>query len=153
MAVKDIFKISRKTFFDPGAWLGLNQLVGYTRLIGSTLKTTFTPDKITRTETFEQALQRLNVTEEDLQHLTTRYRWYTLLFLVLGLLSFIAGFYYLFAYHTVSGWILAMTVSLLFGANAFRFDFWYFQIKYRKLGCTVAEWWSGKLGAPKDPSA
>lgn len=153
MAVKDIFKFSRKTFFDPSAWLGLNQLMGYTKVIGSTLKTTFTPDQATRSETFEEAMSRLKVSDADLQSLTTRYGWYTLLFLGLSLISFIVGFYYLFAYHTISGWFLAIAVSLLFGANAFRYNFWYFQIKHRKLGCTVAEWWSGKLEDPKDPSA
>lgn len=153
MAIKDIFKISRKTFFDPGAWLGLNQLISYTHVITSTLKTTFTPDKATHTETFEQALGRLKVTAEDLHHISTRYRGYALFFAALSFISFVIGFYYLFAYHTVSGWFLAMAVAMLFGANAFRYDFWYFQITHRKLGCTVAEWWSGKLGAPKDPSA
>lgn len=153
MAVKDVFKITRKTFFDPAAWLGLNQLVSYTRVITSTLKTTFTPDKALRTETFEQALQRLNVTDEDLHHIRTRFRWYALLFVLLGVISFVVGFYYLFAYHTLSGWFLAMAVAMLFGANAFRYDFWYFQITQRKLGCTVHEWWSGRIGTPKDPAA
>ncbi len=152
MAIKDIFKISRKTFFNPGAWLGLNELTAYNHVIGSTLKTTFTPEKKLRTETFEQALERLNVTEADLQLSAKLYRWYALFFLMLSVLTFFVSFYYLFKYHTFAGWILAMCVTLLFGVNAFRFDFWYFQIKHRKLGCTVAEWWSGKLQAPKDPA-
>jgi intracellular multiplication protein IcmV len=29
---------------------------------------------------------------------------------------------------------------------AFRYHFWYFQIKNRKLGCTVYEWYRGLLG-------
>jgi intracellular multiplication protein IcmV len=152
MAIKDVFKISRKTFFNPGAWLGLNELTAYNRVITSTLKTTFTPEKSLRTETFEQALERLNVTDADLQQTAKIYRWYALFFLMLSVVSFLVAFYYLFEFHTVAGWVLAMSVSMLFGANAFRFDFWYFQIQHRKLGCTVAEWWSGKPGAPKDPS-
>jgi intracellular multiplication protein IcmV len=152
MAVKDIFKFSRKTFFDPGAWLGLNQLASYTRVIGSTLKTTFTPEKALHTESFEEAMARLNVTESDLQEIASRYRLYTFFFLALSVISFLAGFYYLFKYGTFAGWVLATSVGMLFGANAFRFDFWCFQIKHRKLGCTFDEWWRDKVGSPKDPT-
>lgn len=152
MAVKDVFKFSRKTFFNPSAWLGLDQLIAYNRVITSTLKTTFTAEKTEHAETFEEAMVRLNVTEAELQERAQLYRWYTLLFLLLGILSLGTGFYYLFAYHTFAGWLLATCVALLFGAQAFRYDFWHFQIKQRRLGCTVAEWWSGKVGTPKDPS-
>ncbi len=153
MAIKDVFKISRKTFFNPAAWLGLNELSAYNRVIGSTLKTTFTKDEAHRTETFEQALKRLNVSEAEIQENAKRYKAYALFFLALSLLTFLVGFYYLFEFGTFSGWVLAMSVTLLFGAHAFRFDFWHFQIKHRKLGCTVQEWWRGQIGPPKDPAA
>ena len=152
MAFKDIFKISRKTFFDPTAWLGWNELSSYNQVIGGTLKTTFTPDETRRTETFEQALQRLRVTEADLQETAKRYQLYRLIFLLLSIGSLLVGFYYLFAFKTLAGLVLAIAVASLFGAQAFRYDFWYFQIKQRKLGCTVDEWWRDKVDSPKGPS-
>jgi len=145
MAIKDVFKISRKTFFNPGAWLGVHELTGYTRLISRTLKTAFTPDKAQRVETFEQALERLDVTEAGLQHNAERYQLYAWFFIALSASACLASFYYLFHHGTFAGWCLAMVVAALFAANAFRFDFWHFQIKHRKLGCTVQEWWQGKL--------
>lgn len=145
MAIKDVFKISRKTFFNPSAWLGLHELTGYTRLISSTLKTAFTPDKSQRVETFEQALERLNVTEADLQHNAQRYQLYAWIFIALSVGACLASFYYLFHHGTLAGWCLAMVVAALLAVNAFRFDFWYFQIKHRKLGCSLHEWWQGKL--------
>lgn len=153
MAFKDIFKFSRKTFFDPAGWLGANELSLYNRVIGNNLKSTFSTPKPQHTETFEQALQRLQVTETDLQNTAQAYHAYYLFFIILSLSSFLGGFYYLFAYRTLSGWILATTVSILFAAQAFRFNFWYFQIKQRKLGCTFIEWWLGKVGIKKDPMA
>jgi intracellular multiplication protein IcmV len=153
MAVKDIFKVSRKTFFNPSAWLGVNELTAYNRVIGDTLKTTFTPDKAQRKESFEQALKRLNLTEEDVQLRAKRYRLYSWIFAGFGLVLFLASFYYLFAYHTFAGWCLAMMSAVLFAANAFRFDFWYFQIKHRKLGCTFNEWWRGKPDDQEGASA
>jgi intracellular multiplication protein IcmV len=153
MAFKDIFKFSRKTFFNPSGWLGANELSAYTQIIGDTLKTTFTPDKSSRVETFEQALQRLQITETDLQERMKQYRAYTFIFLALGAAAFMTGFYYLFAYGTFSAWMLAMVVALLFAANAFRFDFWCLQIKNRKLGCTLQEWWADRFGTSKGPTA
>jgi intracellular multiplication protein IcmV len=153
MAIKDIFKISRKTFFDPSAWLGLKELSAYNRTIGATLKTTFTPDKPQRNETFEQAMQRLKITEAELQYKAKIYRIYTLVFLAFGLSALLAGFYYLFEYGAFAAWVLSMAVAMLFAAQAFRFDFWRFQIQQRKLGCTVDEWWRGQAAAPKDPTA
>ncbi|MCD6039353.1 MAG: hypothetical protein K0S27_753 [Gammaproteobacteria bacterium] len=151
MAVKDIFKISRKTFFNPSAWLGLKELGAYTRIIGDNLKTTFTQPKPQYTETFEQALKRLNVTETDLQHNARNYKLYALIFLILSVIALIGGFYYLFKYGTFAGWILATMVALLLAVQAFRFDFWYFQIKHRKLGCTFDEWWREKSHLHKGP--
>lgn len=153
MAIKDIFKVSRKTFFDPSAWLGVNELSAYTRIIGATLKTTFTPAKPQRTETFEQALKRLNITDADLQHTAKNYRLYALIFAALGVAALLVGFYYLFHYGTFAGWILAMMMAMLFAVHAFRFDFWCFQIKHRMLGCTFDEWWNGKPDAKKGPTA
>ncbi len=152
MALKDIFKISRKTFFDPGAWLGVKELSAYTRIIGNRLKATFTPDKPQRTETFEQALERLHVTEADLVFNARHYRIYALFFLVLSLAALLLGFFYLFYYGTVTGWLLLVMMTLLFAANALRFDFWYFQIKHRKLGCTFREWWRGEPTVKKGSS-
>ena len=133
MALKDIFKISRKTFFNPAGWIGADELSGYNRVIKDTLGTTFSKPKPQRVETFEQALQRLNVTDADLQKTASLYRIYSLFYLLLTISAFLAGFYYLFKYGTFAGWVLAMMVSALFGAQTFRFDFWYFQIKHRKL--------------------
>ncbi len=152
MAIEDIFKISRKTFFNPSAWLGTKELSAYTRIIGSNLKTTFTTPKPEHIETFEQALQRLNVTETALQQNADRYKLFALLFLVFSVCAFLVGFYYLFRYGTLAGWVLAMTVALLFAVNALRFDFWRFQIRRRQLGCTFREWWVDKLGKTKGPT-
>ena len=40
--------------------------------------------------------------------------------------------------------LLAIAVSILSLSQAFRYHFWYFQIKHRKLGCTFEEWREGK---------
>jgi intracellular multiplication protein IcmV len=140
MPVGDIFKVSRKTFINPRAWIGWDSLRTYNTLIFGILKNAFTPSEPTRKETFADAMQRMHLTEEDIQTNARNYLLYTTFFMICGALVFFFGFYLIFKYHTLHGWLLAMSASALFFGQAFRFHFWYFQIKQRKLGCTFQEW-------------
>ena len=150
MAIGDIFKVSRKTFFDPKGWLGYDELKSYNRIIYNDLKEAMTPAKPERKESFAEAMDRLNLTEADVEETAKRYLMYTVVFVILAGVAFATAFYMLFAHGTFSGWILAVVCSVLFLVQAFRFHFWHFQIKYRKLGCTFREWWRGKPDVDKD---
>jgi intracellular multiplication protein IcmV len=55
----------------------------------------------------------------------------------------------LFAYMTYEiyfgyflGALLSLVVAFLALALAFRYHFWFFQIKQRRLGCSVSEWFN-----------
>lgn len=150
MAVKDIFKITRKTFFNPLGWLGYSELKNYNRIIWSNLKELATPAKPGRTESFEEAMQRLNVTETDIQKTSENYLFYAIIFVGIAALAFAVGFILLIRYHTFSGFILAIACTAILLAFAFRFHFWHFQIKQRKLGCTFDEWWKGAVTSKED---
>lgn len=144
MALKDVFKVSRKTFFNPSGWLGYNEIKSYTRFLWETLKNLFIPAKPEHSETFEQALDRLHLTETDIQISAKHYLIYAIIFVVLAVGAIGYSFYLLLVHGTLAGWILSIAVAALFFSQAFRFHFWYFQIKHRKLGCTFAEWRRGK---------
>lgn len=144
MAIKDIFKISRKTFFNPRAWLGYDELKSSTKIIAGLAKEAFTPAKPIRQETFEQAMVRLKISEADLASTKQSYFLYACGFALIGICIFIASIYYLFHHHSLSGFILGLAVTVFAFAQAFRFHFWYFEIKHRKLGCTFDEWRRGK---------
>ena len=96
MAIRDVFKLSRKTFINPRGWLGYDMLKEQTLTLWSLLKAMFTPAKPTREETFEQALQRLELTEEQVDATAVSYRYYALILVVCGLLSFAYAFFLLF---------------------------------------------------------
>lgn len=153
MAIKDVFKVSRKTFFNPRAWLGYDQLKSQTSTIWDIFKKLFTPAKPERQETFDEAMKRLEITEDDLKVKKATYLNYAIAFIMLATISFISSFFYLFYYHTFAGMMLGFAVTTLFATQAFRFHFWYFQIKHRKLGCTYQEWRQGKPFEPKEPTA
>jgi intracellular multiplication protein IcmV len=151
MAVRDAFKISRKTFFNPTAWFGVDTLKTQHNVIWRILKGLFTAPKPEREETFEEAMVRLNLTEEDIKSALVSYRYYTLIFAVLGFVMFAYSFYLLFRYGTFLGWLLGLAVTVLFFSQAFKYDFWVFQIKRRKLGATFAEWKRNFLGEKEAP--
>lgn len=145
MALKDIFKISRRTFFNPAGWIGYESVRGTTVSIWDNIRSLFFPAGPERTETFEESVQRQALTEDDLRITQSRYLLFAYLFLSLGLLAFIFSFYYLVHFKTFAGFLLAIATAALFLSQAIRYHFWFFQIKNRKLGCTFQEWWQGKV--------
>jgi intracellular multiplication protein IcmV len=146
MAIRDIFKISWKTFINPLGWIDYEGLKNQNITIITAIKSLFSSPPAEHTETFEQAKKRLGLTEEEIQASANRYRLYAIAFFILGLIIFIYTFYILFVHFTLIGFILGLSVSGLFFAYAFKYDFWAFQIKRRKLGASFAEWKRHILG-------
>lgn len=149
MAIRDLFKVSRKTFFNPSAWIDYRALRTHTSTIATVLSAEFTVPKPLREETFAQAMARLKLNESDVKSIARNYRLYALFFLMLGFLAFIYTFYILFRYWTLMGWILGMGVTALLLSQAFKYDFWSLQMRKRKLGLTFADWQNSVLGAKR----
>lgn len=151
MPIKDVVKVSRKTFFNPSGWLGYNFLKAQFRITKDLLKDTFTPATPQRKETFQQAVKRLNLTEEDIKQREQNYLLYALFLAACGIVAFIFSGYLVFYYGSISGLILGLGATALFFVYAFRYHFWYFQTKNRKLGCTFDEWLHGIKSSREDP--
>ncbi|MBX3709834.1 MAG: hypothetical protein KIT56_05270 [Gammaproteobacteria bacterium] len=146
MAIRDIFKISWKTFFNPAGWIDYPFLKMQNAVIYSIIKTLFTSDTPEKRETFEQAVKRLALTEDDVKKTITAYHVYTFIFIVLGFLVFAYAFYLLFGPHSIAGWLLGLGASGLFFGQAFKYDFWALQMQQRKLGMTFNQWKRHRLG-------
>jgi len=144
MAVRDIFKVSWRTFFNPGDWIGYTELRSASRIIWGNVRVLFNVPVPERRETFKVAMKRLQVTEKEVQKIAQNYLLYSIVFVILSAISFATSFYMLFEYHSFFSWLFSILVTILFLAQALRFHFWFFQIKHRKLGCTFKEWWRGK---------
>src|SRR5579885_1056091 len=149
MPIRDVFKITRKTFFNPAGWIDFDALKSQNQTIFSTIKALFSAPQPERQETFEEAMQRLGLTEEDVTKTARVYRWYAVVFFLLGFIAFVYAFYLLFGHYTITGWLLGLGASGLFLVQAFKYDFWSFQMRSRKLGLTVSEWTSSILGGGK----
>lgn len=142
--VKNIVKVNRKTFFNPRRWFQYDTLKGQVLYLYDFGKQVFTAATPEREETFEEAMERLNLTESDIQTTANNYFLYSIVFLVIAVIAFIISFYFLIVHSSISAWILGLAGTALLVVQAFRFHFWYFQIKHRKLGCTFEEWKRGK---------
>ncbi len=150
MSVKDVLKVNRKTFLNPRSWVGYDALKDQNRTIWRVLKDLFTPATPTRTETFDAAAERFNLSEEELRQAQANFSFFSIFFLVLSVLSLCIGFYLLIWHRTFAGLILSFATAALFGAQAFKYHFWFFQTKNRKLGCTFQEWRQQKINNSQD---
>lgn len=144
MALKDAFKVSRKTFFYPSGWLGYDSLKTQFKTSWQVIKDLYSPPPALHKETFEEAKQRFNLTDEQVEQISKTFGFYTALLVTLGIMTILFSIYLLVAYTTLAGMILGIATSAVFFAFAFRYSFWRFQIKQRKLGCTFKEWLQGK---------
>ena len=140
MALKDVFKVSRKTFLDPSAWVGVSRIKNSSKTIWSVVRDLFIAREAKFNETFDEALVRMKLTEDDINKQAEAFYIYSVVFVTLMAVSFLFGFYLLFVERTITGFLLGVACTALFGGQAFRYHFWVFQIKQRRLGCTFEEW-------------
>lgn len=90
-------------------------------------------------KSFDQTMEELGLTDETLEAKKKGLRRLYFTMLVL------AGFFYVYGmYELLYGGFLSFILSVVFMfvalAMAFRYHFWCFQIKQRKLGCRFSEW-------------
>jgi intracellular multiplication protein IcmV len=50
---------------------------------------------------------------------------------------------------SIKAFIVSLVVTLIALILAYRYHFWYFQMKQRKLGCTFSEWYKQGLFGEK----
>lgn len=152
-------KRERRTFgqvlsgiFNFRMWMGAEGIRSFWHFITDSFRKMFipAPHKIEKTnqETFSDAQNRLGLTDETL---LTRQK----ALLRFSMLLFLAGFLLLvyavfqFFYGKFPGFLLTLSLTGLAFAMAFRYHFWFFQIKERKLGCSLREWYHYGLRGEK----
>lgn len=124
------------------AWVGTKNIKRNATLIKDLSVSAFKPqvDKdVPKRETFAQALQRLNITEQKLQKRIKTSGQIILLCGILSIPMFIYTIYMFMANFYLPGFVCLMLTFLLL-AHTFREHFNRFQMRQRRLGCTFAEW-------------
>jgi intracellular multiplication protein IcmV len=128
-----------KNMFNISTWIGTKQIKEQTHALQDLAKTLVTPEKPKYFESFEEALRRLNLTEEDLAKRTQEFKrlitWFSLITFFL-LLYFV----YLLFEHAWFASMGCLGIMLVMIGQIFRYHFWLYQIRERKLGCSFREW-------------
>lgn len=149
MKVTKAIKGMLKPLVDLPRWLGWKQISANTANLKDIIVRLFIPQKPTHEETFDQAIARLNLTEEQIQK---RYQmfFYQLIFWVSFAVIILGYAIYLAGRHSPHGFLACIAIALVVLSQAFRAHFWIFQIKQRRLGCTFREYLnSGILGVKR----
>lgn len=134
------------SIFHPKNLLSYQQIRSGSQVIADAVRNNFTVKKAERMETFEEALVRLNLTEAEAKRRGRFMGKMALFFMILTVLIFSYVIYMLW-HETWMVSFVGAAIATYTGAQAFRYHFWYFQIKRRRLGCTFKEWFfQGLLG-------
>lgn len=135
-----------KKIFNVRAWADWDRMKRLTLSIFSSSKRLFIIDEATTKETFLQAQKRLHLSASQLlarQQGLSRLA-YLMLVMAIGLLGYA---FYQAIYGSIQAMVVSLVVMGIALVLAFRYHFWSFQIRQRKLGCSVREWFRvGILG-------
>ncbi len=141
MSKKGIVKKSVSSLFNVRRWVAWDDIVGFGKMIVFLFKgVTKLPRKgAAQDETFDQVVNRLGLTEQDIkQNMQIRLRA-VLIYLALALGLIIYMVYMMINSHWLAG-IFCILLIMLSLAYAFRDHVWYTEMKHRKFHCTVKEW-------------
>ncbi|MES2203765.1 MAG: type IVB secretion system protein IcmV [Pseudomonadota bacterium] len=138
---RGFFRGLANTFFDVPRWVNAKQYVQTNKTLYAKIKDVFRIAKAQREETFEAAMHRMNLTEQDLkERMAANQRGIIILLSFIGILC-LYGFFLMFK-GAVAGTFVVLAVIALSAVRAFQYSFWNFQIKNRRLGCSFQEWLS-----------
>lgn len=133
---KNRFKRLKSTFRKASDY---DRMAQSSEFIKTALKRLFVPQHAKRKESFTEAMQRLNITETQVQNKQRAFKRLAMIMLSVALLILGYSFFRIIQGHwhaVIFSLVLMMIVLVL----AFRYHFWFFQLKQRKLGCTLEEW-------------
>lgn len=125
--------------FNVRFWIDWERMKSFFRYLSQAIKNLFVPQASQATESFAAAKARLNLTDADLLSRQQGLLRLSIIMSVFAVLFFAYGIYNVIT-GGILGSILSIVVMLIAWVLAFRYHFWYFQIKTRQLGCSVREW-------------
>lgn len=135
-----------KPLVDVPRWMDLPRLAKNGTMLVDIVKQLLVPQKAKITETFEDAMVRLQLSPTDIAQRAKEFK--RLLFIFLAIFIVLLSYtIYLFLLGSIRPGLVSLVLVFIVLAQVFRYHFWLFQIKQRKLGCTLREWfWQGLLG-------
>jgi intracellular multiplication protein IcmV len=125
-------------------WLALNEIMFYARLIKDAWKDLLHLGKRDKTiptnETFEEAMLRLQISEEEI---SKRRKYFFYYFLIYGFVTIAAIIYWIHLLNSKSSFlalVVGFIISIMMLVYTAKEHYWYMQMKLRKLNCTYKDW-------------
>lgn len=131
-------------------WIDYERLVAGAQSIRAAASMFVIPSKkVVHSESLEHVMQRLHLTDKDIQERKQVFlQLFVLMLIITGCLLTYST--YLLIHQHFHGAIVSLALSLFTLGMFFRYHFWYFQLKQGKLGCDFMEWLKiGVLGLKK----
>lgn len=138
-------------------WFDWGRVKSFTLFLGDLFKRLFVlqtdssnaADTTPATDSFAVAQEKLRLTDADL--LLRQKALFRLSMLMLCIASGILIYSgYNFFHGAIKAGFISLVVMMVALALAFRYHFWCFQIKNRKLGCTLQQWFKSGLRGVKE---
>lgn len=126
------------------SWIGLDNIKNVTGRVGDTAKSVFTPEQAEQAETFEEALERIGLTEQELELRKQEFMRLMIIYILIAAAVFIYSIFIAVNYKNLLGFFMGLAITLFALTFAFRYHFWIYQIKHKKLGCTFKDWFLDK---------
>jgi len=121
-------------------WMDFETIKAIHKIYVKQIKNLLTSQRAKRVESFEAAVERLNLSEKELSRQAIHYRWMAYFFLLISIALFIYALTTLY-FRNWMGFVMNLALILYSISSAFRYHFWYFQIMEKKLGCTPLDWY------------
>jgi intracellular multiplication protein IcmV len=119
-------------------WMGLPQLIVNAQAILRTFNDMKVRRPAVRKETFEEAVARQNLSEDDIKNRMRNCLTLAIIYYLAGLLFLVYTTYMIV--HLQLGTVLGLLITILMAVFAYREHFWYFQLKTRTLGNSFRDW-------------
>jgi len=128
-----------RRLFNVKAWISYEQILSFARSIKEVFNT-LTGKKVSKQkETFDEAVQRLKLSEKDITEKTEQFLLMARLYFFSSLALFFYALYLLFNLHILAT-IVSLVLTVFLAVSAWREHFWYMQMTKRQLGCTLNDW-------------
>lgn len=135
--------------FDLRSWFDFDRIKSFTLYLMNGFKKMFIPQTGNYGEAFQDAMVRFHITEKELHNKKNALLRLSLLMCGVSICIFGYAIYQMF-FGNVKATLVSIVVTFIALALSFRYHFWYFQIKKRKLGCTFHEWYREGLMGDKE---
>lgn len=131
------------------AWSDWDRMKAFSTYLLSGFKRLFVTQKNVQVESFDSAVNKLKLSEAELLIKQNALFRLSMVMLAAAIMILFYTGYQLF-YGSFKAVIVSLVVMLIALVLAFRYHFWYFQIKHRKLGCTIKEWYKQGIMGEKE---